>query len=112
MDSVDVYNPKVIQATMGSFLRVNVVYTSLEKVLEETQLPVYGAVMNGGNLYTTVFPQEGLLVIGNEGSGIDAALMKAISHPVTIPRLGGAESLNAGIATAIICDAWARQNAS
>lgn len=111
-DSVDVYNPKVIQATMGSFLRVNIVYTALETVLAETKLPVYGAVMNGENLYSTTFPKAGLLVIGNEGSGIEAALMQHISHPVTIPRLGGAESLNAGIATAIICDAWARQNAS
>lgn len=111
-DSADVYNPKVIQATMGSFLRVNVVYTSLETLLRENQLPVYGAVMNGDNLYRTSFPKEGLLIIGNEGSGIGEQLMPYISHPITIPKQGGAESLNAGIATAIICDAWARQNVS
>jgi len=111
-DSADVYNPKVIQATMGSFLRVNVVYTSLETLLRENQLPVYGAVMNGVNLYRTSFPKEGLLIIGNEGSGIGEQLMPYISYPITIPKQGGAESLNAGIATAIICDAWARQNVS
>ncbi|MES2780489.1 MAG: RNA methyltransferase [Bacteroidota bacterium] len=111
-DSVDVYNPKVVQATMGSFLRVNVVYTSLEMFFSENKLPVYGAVMDGANLYATNFLKQGLLLIGNEGSGIEEGLMKYISHPVTIPRQGRAESLNAGIATAIICDAWARQNAS
>jgi RNA methyltransferase, TrmH family len=111
-DSADVYNPKVIQATMGSFLRVNVVYTFLETFLHENQLPVYGAVMNGDSLYKTSFPKEGLLMIGNEGSGIGEQLLKYISHPITIPKQGGAESLNAGIATAIICDAWARQNVS
>lgn len=111
-ESADVYNPKVIQATMGSFLRVNIVYTSLETFLLKNKLPVYGAVMNGENLYATSFPKQGLLLIGNEGSGIGAELMPYISHPITIPKQGGAESLNAGIATAIICDAWARQNAS
>lgn len=108
-DSVDVYNPKVIQATMGSFARVQVLYASLETFFDNNTLPVYGAVMDGENLYQTVFPRHGLLLIGNEGSGIDTSLMKHISHPITIPRIGGAESLNAGIATAIICDAWARQ---
>ncbi|MES2558331.1 MAG: RNA methyltransferase [Bacteroidota bacterium] len=111
-DSADVFNPKVIQATMGSFLRVNIVYTSLETMLAENKLPVFGAVMNGENLYRTTIPSKGLLMIGNEGSGIDQGLLKYVSNPITIPRQGGAESLNAGIATAVICDAWARQNAS
>lgn len=111
-ESVDVYNPKVIQATMGSFLRVQVVYTSLEDFLAQNTLPVYGALMNGNSLYKTVIADKGILLIGNEGAGIDSSLMKFISHPVTIPRVGGAESLNAGIATAIMCDARARQNAS
>jgi TrmH family RNA methyltransferase len=68
--------------------------------------------MAGENLYQTAFPKHGFLLIGNEGSGIDTSLMKYISHPITIPRVGEAESLNAGIATAIICDAWARQHFS
>lgn len=111
-DSADVYNPKVIQATMGSFLRVAVEYTNLDTFFVKNTLPVYGAVMNGESLYQTLFPKEGILMIGNEGSGIHDELMRYISHPVTIPRQGGAESLNAGIATAILCDAWARQNVS
>lgn len=111
-ESVDVYNPKVIQATMGSFLRVEVVYTDLEEFFTQNTLPVYGALMNGESLYTTTLAPKALLLIGNEGTGIDASLMKFISHPITIPRVGGAESLNAGIATAILCDAYARQHAS
>lgn len=111
-ESVDVHNPKVIQATMGSFLRVEVVYTDLEEFFTHNTLPVYGALMNGESLYTTTLAPKALLLIGNEGTGIDASLMKFISHPITIPRIGGAESLNAGIATAILCDAYARQNVS
>lgn len=107
-DCVDLYNPKTIQATMGSFLRVNVWYDNLQEVLQETRLPVYGALMEGISLHKTGLDQTGILLIGNEGKGISPGLLPFISHPITIPRLGGAESLNAGIATAIICDAWAR----
>lgn len=109
-DCVDVFNPKTIQASMGSFLRVQVWYQHLEEVLKKNTLPVYGAVMNGSSLYQSYMSGEGILLIGNEGKGISAPLLPFVTHPVTIPRLGGAESLNAGIATAIICDAWARAN--
>jgi RNA methyltransferase, TrmH family len=105
---VDIYNPKVIQATMGSFLRVNVLYTPLDILFQQLGIPVIGAVMTGENLYQTVLPEKGILLIGNEGSGISENLMPYISKGITIPKLGGAESLNAGIATAIICDNWAR----
>lgn len=105
----DVFNPKVIQSTMGSFTRVNVYYTSLETFFaKHTQLPVYGALMNGSSVYGTQLAAKGLLLIGNEGSGISAELMPYVTHPVSIPRRGGAESLNAAVATAVICDAWAR----
>jgi RNA methyltransferase, TrmH family len=105
---VDVYNPKVIQATMGSFLRVQVLYTELDDWFEQHQVEVMGAVMDGDNLYDTQLPDTGVLLIGNEGSGIQPNLLKYITKAITIPKLGGAESLNAGIATAIICDNWAR----
>lgn len=107
-DCVDLYNPKTIQATMGSFLRVNVWYENLAEVLQDISMPVYGALMEGNSLHQIQLNQTGILLVGNEGKGISPALLPFISHPVTIPRFGGAESLNAGIATAIICDGWAR----
>lgn len=104
----DVYNPKVIQATMGSFMRVSVFYIPLEQFFQEINIPVIGAVMNGKNLYTHHLPKEAVLLIGNEGTGISESLLPMISLPITIPKVGMAESLNAGIATAIICDSYTR----
>ena len=106
----DVFNPKVIQATMGSFLRVDVFYTDLSAFFEKQKnIPVYGALMNGEDLYQTKIKATGILLIGNEGTGISNELLKYVSHPITIPKRGGAESLNASVATAIICDTWARE---
>ena len=107
-DCVDVYNPKTIQATMGSFARVNVFYQDLKIILNQTQLPIYGALMQGVSLHQTQLHQKSMLVIGNEGKGISDDILPLISHPITIPKFGGAESLNAAIATAIICDGFAR----
>lgn len=107
-DCVDIYNPKTIQATMGSFARVNVFYQELNDILTQTTLPVYGALMHGVSIHQTELPQKAILVIGNEGKGISEAILPHISHPITIPRFGGAESLNAAVATAIICDGFAR----
>lgn len=107
-DCVDVFNPKTIQATMGSFMRVDVWYRHIDEILSATKLPVYGALMDGTSLHQMRLEKQGILLIGNEGKGISGNLIPFITHPVTIPRFGGAESLNAGIATAIICDAWAR----
>lgn len=111
-DCVDVYNPKTIQATMGSFARVQTAYVHLPDFLEHSTVPVFGAVMNGPSVYQTTLPAAGVLVTGNEGKGISPAVMPYITHPISIPRVGGAESLNAAIATAIICDNMARANAS
>lgn len=107
-DCVDVLNPKTIQATMGSFARVNVYYTALDELFNNNTLPVYGALMHGESLYQTRISEQGILLIGNEGKGISNELLPYITIPITIPRVGKAESLNAGIATAIICDARAR----
>lgn len=105
----DLYNPKVIQASMGSFLRVNVHIADLKEWLESNpDLPVYGALMQGESIYTADI-RYGILLIGNEGKGIQSALLPFISKPVTIPRVGKAESLNAAIATAILLDNRARQ---
>jgi len=102
-DTVDVYNPKVVQATMGSLARVNVHYADLLTVLPQIKLPIFGAMLNGENMYNTHFGTEGLLVMGNEGNGISAPVEQLITSAVTIPRAGNAESLNVAIATAILC---------
>ncbi|MFA6260922.1 MAG: RNA methyltransferase [Bacteroidia bacterium] len=105
----DLYNPKVIQASMGSFLRVNVYIADLKEWLESNpDIPVYGAMMQGESIYTADL-RHGILLIGNEGKGIQSALLPLITKPVTIPRTGQAESLNAAIATAILLDNRARQ---
>jgi TrmH family RNA methyltransferase len=101
-DTVDVYNPKVIGATMGSFMRVTVVYKNLEEWIPSVKLPVYGALLEGENVFTTKTPNGGLLVIGSEGKGIRENIIDFITHPVTIPKIGDAESLNAGVAAGII----------
>jgi TrmH family RNA methyltransferase len=101
-DTVDVYNPKVIGATMGSFMRVTVTYKNLADWMPTVKLPVYGALLEGENVFTIKTPQKGLLVIGSEGKGIRENILDFITHPVTIPKTGGAESLNAGIAAGII----------
>jgi TrmH family RNA methyltransferase len=101
-DTVDVYNPKVIGATMGSFMRVSVTYKNLADWMPTIKLPVYGALLEGENIFTIKTPQKGLLVIGSEGKGIRENILDFITHPVTIPKTGGAESLNAGIAAGII----------
>ena len=101
-DTVELYNPKVIQSTMGSFIRVNLWYRSLPEFLATASIPVYGALLNGKNMHNEPPVTEGLLVIGNESKGISKELLPYISHPITIPRLGGAESLNAAVAAGII----------
>jgi TrmH family RNA methyltransferase len=102
-DTVDVYNPKVVQATMGSLARVNIHYVNLIQVLPQIELPLFGAMLNGENMYNTNFGNEGLLVMGNEGNGISPDIERLITSAVTIPRAGNAESLNVAIATAILC---------
>jgi RNA methyltransferase, TrmH family len=107
--TTDFYAPKVIAATMGSFLRVKAYYCDLGTYLSENKhLPIYGAFLDGKNIYEQTFEKQGIIVIGNESNGIPAALESLITHRLTIPRFGQAESLNAGIATAIFCDNWRR----
>ena len=103
LNTADVYNPKTIQATMGSLPRVNVFYEDLSLVLPKVQVPVYGAFLEGKSIYKTDFGTEGLLILGNEGQGISAAVINFIQQPVTIPRIGKAESLNVAISAGIFC---------
>jgi TrmH family RNA methyltransferase len=102
-DTVELYNPKVIQATMGSFLRVNVYYTDLEKIITDyNYIPKYTAVLNGQNAFEISFPSEMFLLIGNEGKGLSSKILSYTNIAVSIPKFGQAESLNAAIATAIL----------
>ncbi len=102
-DSVEVYNPKVVQATMGSLSRINVHYTDLTTAIPQIDLPVFGALLEGENIYSTQFGNEGLLIMGNEGSGLRPEVKALINKAITIPCAGNAESLNVAIATAICC---------
>jgi len=108
-DTVDAYNPKVVQATMGSLARVNLHYTNLETLLPTLNLPVYGAMLNGENIYNTDFGTEGLIAMGNEGNGLRPDVQELITKSITIPRLGEAESLNVAIATALFCSEISRK---
>lgn len=110
-ETVDVYNPKVVQATMGSISRVNVTYVNLEKYLSETKLPIFGTFMNGKSVYETKLPKEGIIVMGNEANGISKDIEDKITQRITIPRFGNlqkTESLNVATATAIILSEFKR----
>jgi TrmH family RNA methyltransferase len=107
-DTVDAYNAKVVQATMGSLARIQVHYVNLPDLLTNINIPVFGALLDGANIYTTNFGQQGLIVLGNEGNGIRRDIQALIQHPVTIPLLGKAESLNVAIANAVFCSEISR----
>lgn len=102
--TADFYNPKVIAASKGSFCRVNIFYTQLLEYLPLCKLPMYGAVMEGESVHTTKFDKGGILIMGNEANGISKEIFNVLNKKITIPRHGGAESLNVAMATAIICD--------
>ena len=101
-DCVELYNPKVIQSTMGSFIRTQVDYFDLSTWFSSNKLPVYGALLNGKNIKEVGSIHEGIIVIGNESKGIRQNILPFIQHPISIARVGDAESLNASVATGII----------
>ncbi len=102
-NTVEVYNPKTVQATMGSLCRVNVFYEQLPSWLPLVKVPVFGALLEGKSSFELEWGKEGVLILGNEGQGISPEVLKFISHPVTIPRIGKAESLNVAISAGILC---------
>lgn len=110
-ETVDLYNPKVVQATMGSIARVNVRYLDLTSYINSSTLPVFGTFMDGDTIYKSVLPQSGIIVMGNEANGISAAIESSIKHRLSIPRFGTiqkTESLNVATATAIILSEFKR----
>ncbi len=113
-ETVEAFNPKVVQATMGSITRVQVHYTNLVDLLNhnDLNLPTFGAVLGGENIYQQELPNNGLIVIGNESKGISPELLTLLDYKISIPSYGdtnGAESLNAAIATALICAEFRRE---
>jgi len=110
-ETVDCFNPKVIQASMGSIARVNVSYVDLIEFLNETTLEMFGAFMNGENIYKTDLPKRGILILGNEANGISQPIEKLINKRLSIPRFGtlkATESLNVATATAIFLSEFRR----
>lgn len=100
---VDVYNPKVVQSAMGGHLRVNIYEADLAGFLAATPLPKIAATLNGANVYAAAREDAAVLIIGNESKGVSAAVGALATKKVTIPRKGGAESLNAGVSAGILC---------
>ncbi|MBK5193354.1 MAG: RNA methyltransferase [Flavobacteriaceae bacterium] len=112
-DTVDCYNPKVVQATMGSITRVAITYVDLELILKNNiEQPVIGTFLKGENIYTTQLPKNGILILGNEANGISEEVEKTVSQKLNIPRFGksqSTESLNVATATAILLSEFRRQ---
>ncbi|WP_445749775.1 TrmH family RNA methyltransferase [Polaribacter sp.] len=112
-DTVDCYNPKVVQASMGSLPRIAIHYTNLITYLQQSNLPVFMADMDGENVYKTKLPQEAILIMGNEANGVSKAIKKLANQIISIPRFGEiqqTESLNVATATAILLSEFKRGN--
>ncbi len=115
-DTADFYNPKVVQSTMGSFLRIKTIYISFEELVplfQESQFPVFGTFLEGESLYELNLPSEAMIVLGNEGNGIRSSVAKKINKKISIPSFyrgkTGAESLNVAVTAGIIGSEFMRQ---
>lgn len=111
--TVDIYNPKVVQSTMGALGRVNVHYTDLKTYIEQSKAPAFGTFLKGENIYSNQLPENGIIVMGNEGNGISKPIEESITHKLFIPPFPGnsntSESLNVATATAIVCSEFRRK---
>jgi len=115
-NTVDVYNPKVVQATMGAIFRVKCLYINLEQVfttIDTKKIPIYGTFMNGENIYNESLTKNGIIVMGNEGNGISDSISGFITKRLAIPTFSPnnekSESLNVAIATSICCSEFRRR---
>ena len=113
MDTADIYNPKVVQATMGSLAHVRIEYGNLQELIQQAQCPVYGTLLDGKNIYEQPLTKNGIIVMGNEGNGISPTIRQLVTHRLLIPNYHQdsetAESLNVAIATAITCAEFRRR---
>ncbi|NQV77426.1 MAG: RNA methyltransferase [Lutibacter sp.] len=110
-NTVDCYNSKVVQASMGSLTRVSIVYTNLGTYLQSVDLPKYATMMDGDSVYKILLPKNAILVMGNEANGISAEILKLLTKSISIPRFGNlqqTESLNVATATAILLSEFKR----
>jgi TrmH family RNA methyltransferase len=111
-NTVDCYNPKVVQASMGSLSRISIVYKDIKSFLREDSRPIYGALLDGDNVYQKKLIKKAILVLGNEANGISKEVEKLITSKVTIPQFGEVkrtESLNVAMATAILLSEFMRK---
>ena len=113
-DTADAYNPKVVQATMGSLGRVSVTYSPLVPLLSSlpAEMPIYGTLLDGKDIYQKELTHHGVIIMGNEGNGISEEVRAMVTHPLLIPRFRqgeSAESLNVAVATAITCSEFCRR---
>lgn len=113
-DTADAWNPKVVQATMGSIARVNIIYTDLPEMLDRlpADIPIYGTLLDGENIYKQELSEGGIIIMGNEGNGLSLEVRSRVNHRLLIPTFNSgdtAESLNVAIATAIICSEFRRR---
>lgn len=109
MGTVEVYNPKVIQASMGSFLRVSCIEMDINDLMEKSgNIPVFGTVPGSANFFETTLPKPAIIVVGNESKGLSARTKAVVTQSIAIPKPlgGGAESLNVAVATGIFLSAW------
>ena len=111
LNTVDCFNPKVIQATMGSIVRVNIMYTAIEEFLSKSKFPVYVGAMDGSNIYKENLPDKAIIVVGNEANGVSTKIMNLANNKIAIPQFGvnqRTESLNVATATAILLSEFKR----
>ncbi|WP_298367920.1 RNA methyltransferase [uncultured Lutibacter sp.] len=111
LDTVDCFNQKVVQASMGSLTRINILYTNLELYLSKSKKPKFASLMDGVNVYKSNLPQNAILVMGNEANGISNKILDLLDNTVSIPRFGDlqqTESLNVATATAILLSEFKR----
>ncbi len=112
-DTADAYNPKVVQATMGSLAHISIIYTDIPDLLGHACCPVYGTLLDGEDIYNQELTAEGIIVMGNEGNGISPEVRRLITNKLLIPNFNAdnehAESLNVAIATAITCSEFRRR---
>lgn len=107
-DTAELHNPKVINSSKGSFLRVNIFYKELAPFFKKHPKRLIGTFMEGTSVHEYQWPEQGYIIMGNEANGISTEIEALVDEKITIPKFGEAESLNVAIATAIICDNWKR----
>lgn len=111
-NTVECHNPKVVQASMGAIFRVQIAYVDLAQWLKKQSVPIYGALLSGESIYTKQELKNGILLLGNEGNGISEDILPFITHPIAIPRIGQAESLNVSVAAGILVSEFIRRTNS